>query len=179
MRRETNTRDLVIATHAGEPFYLSDDTRRRHIHVAGQTGTGKTTFIRNLIAQDLVAGRGVCVIDPLGHLAKSVLELVPSHRTHEVVYLDASDLERPIAINPLEQTHPDQHAVVADDIVSAFVHIWGPEAVGDRSQQVLRNAIRALMSMPTASPLGIPRLLTDDQWRERVVRSIKDPVVLS
>lgn len=171
--------ELRIATHAGEPLHLSEDTRRRHIHVAGQTGTGKTVLIRNLIAQDLVAGRGVAVIDPLGHLAKSVLELCPPHRTHDVVYFDAADLERPIGINPLEPTHPDQHAVVADDIVSAFVHIWGPEAVGDRSQQVLRNSIRALMCMPTASLLGIPRLLTDEPWRERVVRSIKDPVVLS
>ena len=47
-------------------------TRRRHLHVVGQTGTGKSTLLQHLIAQDLAAGRGVAVIDPLGNLAQAV-----------------------------------------------------------------------------------------------------------
>jgi hypothetical protein len=168
----------MIATHEGEPLTLSDDARRRHLHVVGQTGTGKTTLIKNLVAQDLVAGRGVALIDPLGHLAQAVLALVPPHRAHELVYFDPADLDMPIAFNVLERAHPDRHAVIADDIVSAFVHIWGPTAVGDRSQQVLRNSIRALMAAPSATLLCIPRLLTDEAYRARIVRSISDPVVL-
>jgi hypothetical protein len=115
----------------------------------------------------------------LGHLADAVLALVPSSRTHEVVHIDAADLERPVAFNPLQRAHPDRHAVIADDIVSAFVHIWGENAVGDRSQQVLRNSVRALMSANTATLLSIPRLLTEQTYRERIVGRIRDPVVLT
>ena len=158
---------------------MPDDARHRHVHLCGMTGTGKTTLIKRMIAADLAAGRGVGVIDPLGHLAESVLSLVPPHRAHEVVYLDAGDLERPIGLNVVEKAHPDWHAVIADDIVSAFLHIWSSTAVGDRSQQVLRNSIRALLSTPSATLLGIPKLLTDDAYRDRVVRTIKDPVVLT
>ena len=100
-------------------------------------------------------------------------------RAHELVYLDPTDLERPIGFNVLDSVHPDKHALVADDIVSAFLHIWGATAVGDRSQQVLRNSIRALMSAPTATLLGIPRLLTDGVYREQIVRRVHDPVVLA
>jgi len=162
-----------------EVLALDDSTRRRHLHVVGQTGTGKSTLLAHMIAQDLAAGRGVAVIDPLGNLAQAVLGLVPSHRAHELVYLNPTDLERPIGFNVLEQVHPDKHAVVADDIVSAFVHIWGATAVADRSQQVLRNSIRALMDSPGTTLLAIPRLLTDDTYRTRIVARIRDPVVLA
>ncbi len=73
-----------------------------------------------------------------------------AERAHELVYLDPTDLERPIGFNVLDRVHPDKHALVADDIVSAFLHIWGATAVGDRSQQVLRNSIRALLFAPSA-----------------------------
>ena len=168
-----------IATHNGELFALPDDARRRHVHVIGMTGTGKTTFLKNMIADDLAAGRGVCVIEPLGHLAEAVLSLVPLSRAHDVVYVDASDLARPVGLNVMEGAHPDWHAVIADDVVSAFLSLWGATAVGDRSQQVLRNSIRALLTTPGGTLLGIPKLLIDDIYRERVVRTIEDPVVLT
>jgi len=169
----------ITDARTGAVLALDDATRRRHLHVVGQTGTGKSTLLQHMIGQDLAAGRGVAVIDPLGNLAQAVLGLVPSARAHELVYLNPTDLERPIGFNVLEQVHPDKHAVVADDIVSAFVHIWGATAVADRSQQVLRNSIRALMDSPGTTLLAIPRLLTDPDYRSRIVERIHDPVVLS
>lgn len=136
---------FVIANHRGEPFAIDTDTRRRHLHILGQTGTGKTTLLKHLIAQDLRAGHGLAVIDPLGGLAHAVLELIPPSRAHEVFFLDTNDLSRPVAFNVLEHVHPDRRAGVADDVVSAFIHIFGETAVGDRSQQVLRNSVRALL----------------------------------
>ena len=143
------------------------------------SGAGKTTLLKNMIADHLAAGRGVAVIDPLGHLAEACLSLVPLSRAHEVVFVDGADLSRPLGLNVMEGAHPDWHAVIADDVVSAFLSLWGATAVGDRSQQVLRNSIRALLTTPGGTLLGIPKLLTDDIYRERVVRTIKDPVVLS
>jgi len=45
----------------GTAVYLTPDTRRRHLHVIGQTGTGKSTLLLNILAQGLAAGvlRGV------------------------------------------------------------------------------------------------------------------------
>ena len=56
---------------------LDPDTRRRYLYVVGQTSTGKSTLLLNLIAQDLAAGQGLAVLDPHGDLAETVLLHVP------------------------------------------------------------------------------------------------------
>ncbi|MDD5711114.1 MAG: hypothetical protein PHV43_03445, partial [Candidatus Colwellbacteria bacterium] len=45
---------------------MSDDDRRRHLYVIGQTGTGKTTLFKEMIKQDVEAGRGLATLDPHG-----------------------------------------------------------------------------------------------------------------
>ena len=97
---------LVIGNHEGELFTLDAETRRRHLHVVGQTGSGKSTLFANLVAQDLAAGRGVGLLDPHGSLALGALGSVPSRRAHEVVYLDPTDMERPIGFNVLDGVRP-------------------------------------------------------------------------
>jgi len=66
---------------------LDPDTRRRHLYVAGQTSTGKSTLLLNLIAQDLAAGQGLAVLDPHGdtRLAETVLLHVPRNRSNVIM----------------------------------------------------------------------------------------------
>ena len=52
---------------------LDPEERRRHLYLVGQTGTGKSTLLLNLIAQDLAAGQGLALLDPHGDLAEAVL----------------------------------------------------------------------------------------------------------
>jgi type IV secretory pathway VirB4 component len=54
------------------PFALASHDRRHHLYAIGKSGTGKTTLLRNLILQDIAAGRGVGVIDPHGDLASAL-----------------------------------------------------------------------------------------------------------
>lgn len=161
----------------GSPFSLSTDDRRRHFHIVGQTGTGKSVLLQNMLAADLSAGHGVALFDPHGDLAHQVLAHIPRHRAHQVVYFDPADLERPIGYNVLEGVREDRRPTVADDVVAAFVHIWGETSVGPRSQQVLRNSIRALLDVGNATLLCIPKLLTDERYRERTIHAIRDPFV--
>jgi hypothetical protein len=164
--------------HDGEPFTIDPETRRRHLHVIGQTGAGKSTLFANLIAQDLAAGRGVGLLDPHGSLALGALGSVPSRRAHEVVYLDPADMERPIAFNVLDGVRRDQHAVAADGVVAAFHHVW-PESWGPRLEYLLTHALRALLANPGSTLLAVPRLFTDDRYRTRILANVRDPVLLA
>jgi RecA/RadA recombinase len=64
---------------------LDPDTRGRHLHVVGQTSTGKSTLLLNLIAQDLAAGQGLAVLDLHGDLAETVLLHVPRNLSNVIM----------------------------------------------------------------------------------------------
>jgi len=158
---------------------LDSDERRRHLYVVGQTGTGKSTLLLNLIEQDLAAGEGVALLDPHGDLAEAVLTRIPRARTNDLVYLNPADLERPIAFNPLSQVRDDLKPIVADGIVSAFRHVWA-DSWGHRLDYILTNAVRTLLDAPGATLLMLPRLLIDDAFRSRIVEQhVADPIVRS
>jgi DNA helicase HerA-like ATPase len=104
----------IGARITGEPVMLDPEERRRHFYVIGQTGTGKSTLLLNLIRQDLVAGEGLALLDPHGDLAELALAQVPKARTNDLVYINPADAEWPIGFNPLAQVPDDLKPVVAD-----------------------------------------------------------------
>jgi hypothetical protein len=161
----------------GEPVMLDREERRRHLYVIGQTGTGKSTLLLNLIRQDLVAGEGLALLDPHGDLAELVLAQIPKARTNDLVYVNPADADWPIGFNPLAQVPDDLKPVVADGVVSGFRHVW-PDSWGQRLDYILTNAVRALLDVPGATLLMLPRLLIDDQFRSHIVEHhVGDPVV--
>src|SRR3989344_1470149 len=68
------------------PIRMTKSDRRRHLYVIGQTGTGKTVFMKSMLRQDVENGKGVCVIDPHGDFAEFVLSIVPPERAEDVTY---------------------------------------------------------------------------------------------
>jgi type IV secretory pathway TraG/TraD family ATPase VirD4 len=157
---------------------LSDYARERHAYVIGKTGAGKTTLLLNMIGQDLAEGRGVCVIDPHGDLARSTLSLIPTSRAHELVYIDPADTSRPVGFNPLTASDPDRHAFVASNVVAAFKHIW-TDAWGPRLEHLLFNGVLTLLHANAPNLIYLERLYTDPAWRRRLLATITDPILLS
>jgi hypothetical protein len=141
--------------------FLTPDARTRHVHIIGQTGTGKSALIANMIADDLRKGNGVGLIDPHGELAQQVLGLVPPERFHEVRYVTADD--RPIGINPLWGVPLERRAAVADQVLSAFRAVWGwtPETA-PRALPLLRNAIRTALDLPAPTFIDVLRIVTGE-----------------
>ena len=168
---------LLGARITGDLIMLAPEARRRHLYIVGQTGTGKSTLLLNLIAQDLAAGQGLALLDPHGDLAEAVLLHVPRSRMNDLVYLNPADSERPIGFNPLSRVPDDLKPIVADGVVSAFRHVW-PESWGPRLDYILTNAVRALLDVPGGTLLMLPRLLIDENFRAQLIdRHVGDPVV--
>ncbi len=159
-------------------FGIKTDDRRRHVYIIGKTGMGKTTLIENMVYSDIIAGHGVCYIDPHGDTAEKMLEWIPSWRVNDVVYFNPSDLEFPISFNVLEKVDPKYRHLVASGLVGVFKKLWA-ESWGPRLEYILRNAILALLEYPDSTLLGINRLLVDKSYRKKVVEKIMDPVVRS
>src|SRR5665213_3596030 len=84
-----------------EHIALDAVERRRHLYIIGQTGTGKSTLLLNLLAQDMAAGEGLALLDPHGDLAEAALASIPKSRSNDLVYINPADAEHPIGFNPL------------------------------------------------------------------------------
>src|SRR3954471_4647984 len=115
---------LLGARITGDLVMLAAEERRRHLYIVRQTGTGKSTLLLNLIAQDLAAGAGLALLDPHGDLAEAVLLYMPRRRANDLVYVNPADSARPIGFNPLSAVPDELKPIVADGVVSAFRHVW-------------------------------------------------------
>ncbi|HVX20673.1 MAG TPA: hypothetical protein VHB02_04935 [Acidimicrobiales bacterium] len=158
------------------PLALTAASGLRHLHVIGPTGTGKSTLLLNLIAQDIAAGRGAIVIEPKGDLIRDVLACIPAERTQDVVLLDATDTERPVGFNPLAPNGRPAD-LVADQLLGLFhafyVDHWGP-----RTQDILGAAFMTLAQVPGSTLTAIPLLLSNAAYRQQILGQINDPVGL-
>lgn len=157
-------------------FGILKEDRRRHMYIVGKTGMGKSTLLLNCIVQDIQRGNGVAVLDPHGDLVERLLDYIPPRRINETIYFNPADTEYPIAFNPLYHKDHSQCHLVASGLIQVFKKIWA-DSWGPRLEYVLRNAILALLEKPGNTLLGIPRLLTDDRFRQKIIRGINDPVV--
>lgn len=95
------------------------------MYIVGKTGTGKSTFISNLIISDMQAGNGLCLLDPHGELVDTVLEYIPTHRINDVILFDVADSDFPIGFNLLQADTEDGKNLVASGVVSTFKKLFG------------------------------------------------------
>jgi len=164
----------IATTGGGAAIHFSHAERERHIYIVGKSGSGKSTFLFNLAMGDIVSGHGVAVIDPHGDLALDILDAVPRSRINDVCYLDATDTERPVGFNPATMIAPERRALAAAGIVSAFKHLWA-DSWGPRLEHFLFHGVAALISRRHATLIDLPRVYTDDIFRERIVERVTDP----
>ena len=172
-------RVIGVSNYAGRerPVALSVADSRRHLHVLGPTGTGKTTLLTNLALQDLAAGRGVGIIDPKGDLVEAVLARLPAERAKDVVLVSPEQADTSIGLNPLEWSDPEDRDLIAENTLSIFKRIYAAHW-GMRTDDILKSSLITLLSRPDATLCHIPALLTDPGLRARVIRNIDDPIGL-
>jgi type IV secretory pathway TraG/TraD family ATPase VirD4 len=166
----TNYRDIR------QRFGIKQKNRRGHMYIVGKTGTGKSTLVQNLASHDIEAGCGIALIDPHGDLAEAILDSVPAARVDDVIYLNPADLDFPVAFNPLENVPPDQRHLVASGVISTLKKVW-VDFWGPRLEHILRHSLLTLLEFRGSTILDVPRLLTDEAFRETVVSQVSHPQV--
>ena len=169
---KTNFRNKEVA------FGIKTDDRRRHMYILGKTGMGKTTMIENMIIQDIHAGHGVAFVDPHGDSVEKILDYIPADRINDVAYFNPSDMDFPIAFNPLEAVDQQYKHLVASGLMGVFTKIWA-NLWSARMEYILNNTILALLDTPGNTMLGIARMLVDKKFRQKIVNNVRDPVVRS
>ncbi len=167
-----------------KPTSVLKDDRRRHFYIVGQTGTGKSVLLQEMIRQDIEAGEGVALIDPHGDLAEKVLALVPASRAEEVIYFNPGDIERPLGLNMLEYDpkFPESKTFVVNELIEIFEKLYNLKAMGFGGpvfEQYMRNSLLLVMEDPESGNtlIEIPKVLADKDFRKYKLSRCKNIVV--
>jgi hypothetical protein len=161
----------------GGAVHLSIPDSRHHLHVLGATGTGKTTVLLNLALQDIIAGRGVAVLDPKGDLVRALLARIPADRADDVILIAPDDGSRTVGLNPLEVLAPDDPDLIVENTLTIFKRIY-ERSWGMRTDDILKAALITLVRRGGMTLAHIPVLLTDPVFRLRTVGELNDPLGL-
>lgn len=165
---------LGVNKHRGTELEikLTPKDRVRHMYVIGQTGTGKSILLTNMILQDIKNGDGCCFIDPHGSDVQYILANVPPERYEDVIYFDPSHLARPMALNMLEYDprFPEQKTFVINELLGIFNKLFDMKTSGGPMfEQYFRNATGLVMEDPESGNtlLDISRVLADENFRKQ------------
>jgi hypothetical protein len=160
---------------------VSENDKRRHVYILGQTGTGKSNTMKNMILSDIYAGAGVAYIDPHGQDVEDILAKIPKERAEDVVLFDAGDIERPMGLNLFEAKSIEQKDFVIQEAIQMLYRLYDPGhtgIMGPRFEHWFRNAALALMADQDGGTfIEVPRIFTDDKFLAEKLKSVEDPVV--
>ncbi|CAN5721240.1 hypothetical protein BH23CHL2_BH23CHL2_19690 [soil metagenome] len=164
----------------GEAVRLGFAERQQGAYILGGTGTGKSTLLENLVAQDLAnPAIGICVIEPHGDLIDALLERVPAERAADVILVDPLDIAYPFGLNLFECPDPNDPIHIGRTtalVMGVFEKLWGPGSPnpswGPQLAEILRNATLTLIENPGMTLAEVPLLLTDAEFRARLVVNV-------
>lgn len=185
------TPQVVLGTHGWfgwAPVTLDLAHFNTHLYVVGQSGQGKSKFLQQLLFQLAVTGWGCGVFDPHADLASDLLAQLASYpnpawlsepkNRERLIYLDPARTDYLIPCNLLKSTSSTPYEI-AENVVEAFRRVW-PETLAEapRFAQILRNAALTL-ALNGLSLLELEPLLTNREFRMRLLAQVNDPLVVS
>jgi hypothetical protein len=171
-----------IGLDGGRPVLVPESLFDRHVVLLGRTGSGKSTELVALAADDLRAGRGFTFIDPHGDAVARLLDSVPPDQAHRVHLLELAEKDHPRGFNPIELDGADPEIVAAQfvDTMSDlyFGHLASPPY---RQLQYLRSGLLTMLTKPAGDEpwtlQSLNLLFTDPHFRAEVLSGPIDPTV--
>lgn len=131
----------------GKPVYLPERARATHLQVIGASGTGKTKFLENMLRADILAGNGLCLIDPTGNLYHDLLRWVETQGLwgrKPLLLFDPASPEWTFGFNPLDADGgpTEDLSFLVDAMVGACAAVWGGE--NPNQTPLLKRCLRAV-----------------------------------
>ena len=163
-------------SHAGvvKPVHLALDRARRHVHVIGASGSGKSNLLLQLLLEDAGQGGGLALLDPHGDLVDDFLARLPESRAEDVLLFDPADADYPVGFNVLSAQSDLEKTLLASDLVAIFRRL--STSWGDQMHTVLANAIQAFLESRRGGTIAdLRKFLIDREFREAFLATIPDP----
>jgi len=158
---------------------VSNTRRSMHMAVLGKTGSGKSSFLRYLSAQDIEAGRGFVYFDLHGDATPFLLQCVSArerrlqrHLSDRLILIDPADANVSVGFNPLEQESPDFVRIA--EFAQVLRERWWLDHFGARTDELLRNSLYVL-SANGLTLLELAPLLINAEFRTAALQKVANP----
>ena len=186
--RQAETGGLLLGdnVHRGIHSEIRQDIedRMRHTILFGQTGSGKSTLMANMVVQDINKGHGLCLIDPHGDLVTDVLHRFPEHRRDDLVLVDLLDTSQVMPMNILAWRSADERDLMIDTLYTWLDQAYNMRDTGGPMFELyFRCFLRVVMGdtprtdfVPTIADFN--RMFMDDDFRKFCIAGIEDEQVL-
>jgi hypothetical protein len=135
-----------------------------------------------LLKQDIENGKGLCILDPHGDLAESLLYHIPRERADDVIYFDpGGDLEMPMGLNLFEAKTDEEKELRAMSALNIMIKMFGEDIFSPRLQDYFRNGCLTLMADDDhpGTIIDIVNLFTDEEYQMEKVAKVHNPTVKS
>ena len=160
------------------PIQISAQAGKKHTVFLGSTGCGKTTSMSYLILSDIQSkSHSMVVVDAKGQLTHELLERTSTEHDEDIVVISPI-AKRVVGVNPFELTkYGIEPEVIADYLLELFKGLY-PEHFGIYSLDILSHSFLTLARIPNTSLVMLPSLLTNQSFRNKLLRELKDPIGL-
>ncbi len=148
--------------------------------ILGRTGTGKSSLLRFMAAQDIEWGRGFLFFDLHGDATSTLLQLLARREqaigqdlTEKTIVIEPGDPEFSVGLNVLESAGAQHSFVQIAEFAGLLKQRWHLDSFGARTEELLRNSL-LLLSENRLTLLELAPLLTDDAFRARCLRGTEN-----
>ena len=170
----------AIGLDGGRPVTVPAAMFLRHAAFVGKTGSGKSTELVALAADDLRSGRGFTFVDPHGDAVRRLLDCVPQAEVGRVHLLELAERRRPRSFNPLELDGADPELVAGqfvDTVRELYLGTGMPRQAG-----YLRNGLMTMLIKEAAAGgpwtiLDLYEILVDPVRRKPFTVGLTDPML--
>ncbi len=181
---QDETKGVVFAdsTFPGHerPLILLDKDRTTHSHIVGPSGSGKSWLVASQAIHDIHRGLGIVSVDAKGDTNRDIADAVPPWRIKDVIWIDPTDVDYPVGLNPLLADERSIDAVV-EHLLAVFAGVYRVY-FGPRTSDLMRAGIHLLALASTAGEqftlCELPAAFTNFTFLRRLLARIDEPLVL-
>jgi energy-coupling factor transporter ATP-binding protein EcfA2 len=135
--------------------------RTEHIVILGKTGTGKSSLMKHFVLQDIHASRGFVFFDLHGDAQSFLLSAIAEQErvrntdlSRKVIVIEPGDPEYSVGLNVLEPEATDSNFVQISEFAQILKQRWHLDALGARTEELLRNTLYVLSENHLMLPFG-------------------------
>jgi hypothetical protein len=144
----------------------------QHLYCIGGTGSGKSYWL-SFIALQVSRHAGLTFFDVKGDVVDDLLRHLPKSEWDRVFYIDLKSEGWYLPFNILRQPGMSVYNL-ATLIVSTFIKCFSDGSIKEHSQNVLRQALIAVISTdPEGSLLEVYRMFTDEHYLDLTISRLE------